>query len=50
MMGGALTVDSAPGEGSTFIFELSLETLEAPDLYCPSYQAGASMFVHPMQP
>lgn len=30
MMGGGLTVDSTPGEGSTFIFKLSLETLEAP--------------------
>ncbi|WP_428555743.1 response regulator [Pseudomonas edaphica] len=29
MMGGALSVDSVPGEGSTFIFELALEALEA---------------------
>ncbi|WP_104912362.1 hybrid sensor histidine kinase/response regulator [Pseudomonas sp. LG1D9] len=29
MMGGALSVDSALGEGSTFIFELALEILEA---------------------
>ncbi|MGL4271002.1 MAG: ATP-binding protein, partial [Pseudomonas paracarnis] len=30
MMKGLLTVDSRVGEGSTFIFELTLETLEAP--------------------
>lgn len=30
MMKGLLTVDSVVGEGSTFIFELTLETLEAP--------------------
>lgn len=29
LMGGALSVDSVPGEGSTFLFELALETLEA---------------------
>ena len=31
MMGGRLTVESAPGAGSTFSFELAFEAVDAPD-------------------
>jgi len=34
LMGGRLTVDSEPGAGSTFSFELTFETIDAPDEAC----------------
>jgi two-component system sensor histidine kinase/response regulator len=41
MMGGALDVESEPGRGSCFFFELSFEACEAPDRHWPSAPTAA---------